>query len=1250
MRKQFFYNNNQTQSKKVRKTLKQKWTKAVCIGTLSATVLTGMPVIPVITAYAQETALALEENSKTYDLQDPELLTPKNISDYYGNKYQTTVIEINITEDGTYTITGTNEVNGAYMDVHITVEDGVKANIILDNVDIKNDDLYDLDMKGCASSDEREPMFPFMDVIGTVNLYLKGENTITTPYRNTYLSKTSGTIFQLYGQLTIREAEGAADGSLKVNNAKKLIASSGSNNDFQDGTFMMESGTVNADGARMEGVNRFFMTGGKLSCAQISASNLKSCYCFQGGKIDAILSLNEDILIAGTELTNTIWCDAIDDCGYKVSRQTVSDLPAEKKVTAINGCPVSMMETKADGTLTTYLRQEKNNVIQVEGTSYLYTYDTTNKCLNKDDGAELCKVQFVVKEENTEKAYRNVNVQKGTEFGNLFKDARYTYEYQTADGIEFTPETTISSDITVTMIPSVRKYDVEIDGTMQQMAYGSSLPAGKIYYSENGRCCYYGDSPVIRDMKLQSLEMITDANGVQYAKISNKEEFMLFGKMIQADNHINGWLTQDIDMEKESLYYSDLTYNGIWEGNGHTISNITSASYGAGGVFCYTLQGTIRNVSFEQVEICEGVSSSQGGICAINRGTIENCRVIGTKAKVTSNYTTDPYQPIGSIAGVNLDTIKNCFTAKSQIDTSALPDNWEENEIVYSIARNYGTVENTYYEADRDAEAEKTEKCAGIARTAERLASGEVCYLLNNQVSDGTQVWYQKLSGTDADAYPTLKKTAENTVYDGYDGCEKAYTNEKDTIPVHDMTFTAAENTITATCERDAAHQAQETITAQNAVYNKKEHVAALTHTAEWEEYELQTGTIQYLRDGKATTDLISAGAITAVVKQGGVQAQIQYTIAKADVPETAPKAEAKVPYTQKKITEDVLGADNNWKISNEDIGKDIPENGSIKIKAMYVGEDAQNYEHTEIEIEVTRSSCDHKLDKVDAVAPTADSTGNKEYYVCKECGKYFEDAQGTKEITKESTVIPKTQPSAVPSAKPSVTPPASKPSTAPATMPTQIQNQVPSPAKKLEETVQSPNVMPGLIQPIVSKKATQKVSWKKVKGADGYLIYASKCSEGDDIRKLQLIKTISSAKVTSYVNKNLEKDTWYKYEVRAYRIVDGKKVAFGRSLQLHALTKGGKEYANPSEVRVKKKKLTLKAGTSKKMNAKVVLPKGKKCQWHIDKLRYIVSDASVLSVSEKGKITAKKAGKATIYAVAQNGKMAKVKVTVTKK
>lgn len=73
-----------TQFKKGNKNLKQIWRKAVSIGTLSAMVLTGIPVVPVTNTYAQETSEVLSENKTVYDLQNPELHTQKTITDYWG--------------------------------------------------------------------------------------------------------------------------------------------------------------------------------------------------------------------------------------------------------------------------------------------------------------------------------------------------------------------------------------------------------------------------------------------------------------------------------------------------------------------------------------------------------------------------------------------------------------------------------------------------------------------------------------------------------------------------------------------------------------------------------------------------------------------------------------------------------------------------------------------------------------------------------------------------------------------------------------------------------------------------------------------------------------------------------------------------------------------------------------------------------------------------------------------------------------
>ena len=519
MRNRFFYNNNQAQAKRVRKSLKQKWTKAVCIGTLSAAMITGVPVIPPISAYTQEVYAAVSENAKIYKLSDPSLVTTKTITDFYGNKTAVSYIDIEITEDGTYTITGSNKVDGKDIDVHISVGKGVKANIVLDNLEVKNTGLYQMDMAGAVGADSRETLFPFMDIEGTVNLYLKGNNTITMPQTmSNGTAKNVGTVFKLYGQLTVRQAEGESAASLTANNTKCLInADCYRGYEYSNGTFLMESGVVKASGASIYGVDRFFMTGGTISCDAVSTKT-KSQYCFMGGEINAGFSIPNARV---GEMRGTSRFDsgkAVDDCGYEMVNMSVYGLPAEAKVSSINGCPVYFTETAEDGSLTAYFRKG-SNVIEIDHTFYLYEYDWSTGMLHLVSDAELCNVQFVTGKGENETTYRNIKVKKGVAMAKLFHDTHYTYTYTTEEGAVFSEATVVDKDLKVIMSSSVRTYNVKIDGESQKMEYGTPLPEGKIYYSARNRCCYYGGSPVAEDMDLTSLELITDNEGVEYGEI-----------------------------------------------------------------------------------------------------------------------------------------------------------------------------------------------------------------------------------------------------------------------------------------------------------------------------------------------------------------------------------------------------------------------------------------------------------------------------------------------------------------------------------------------------------------------------------------------------------------------------------------------------------------------------------------------------------------------------------------------------------
>ena len=206
-------------------------------------------------------------------------------------------------------------------------------------------------------------------------------------------------------------------------------------------------------------------------------------------------------------------------------------------------------------------------------------------------------------------------------------------------------------------------------------------------------------------------------------------------------------------------------------------------------------------------------------------------------------------------------------------------------------------------------------------------------------------------------------------------------------------------------------------------------------------------------------------------------------------------------------------------------------------------------------------------------------------------------------------TATPTTTPTVTPTTTPTVTPtqratatPTVAPTIAPTTVPTAVPTAAPTVAPTVaptaaptKKTVKA-SVSKKLIQPVKASENANRLSWNPVKNADGYFIYASACNENGKERKVKKIADIKNRTTTSYTHKNCEKDTWYKYRITAYRIIGKKKTAISKSLELHSLTKGSKTYENPSRVKIRSgKKLSLKAGSTKKIRAQVIVPKGKK-------------------------------------------------------
>ena len=183
-------------------------------------------------------------------------------------------------------------------------------------------------------------------------------------------------------------------------------------------------------------------------------------------------------------------------------------------------------------------------------------------------------------------------------------------------------------------------------------------------------------------------------------------------------------------------------------------------SGGTGGVCGWNVNGTIKGCDNKGEVI--GLTNV-GGVCGSIRGT----------GKMQSCYNTAIVSGsvnVGGVCGLYLDhgtpngnTIESCYNTGKVSGTSYVGGVCGNNDLK-------GTITNCYYDSGiytgsaigvNNGTVTNTE-----GKTTEQFASGEVCYLLNGGKTDGSQAWYQRLSG---EGYPNLNKDAKNrTVYGAY--------------------------------------------------------------------------------------------------------------------------------------------------------------------------------------------------------------------------------------------------------------------------------------------------------------------------------------------------------------------------------------------------------------------------------------------------------------------------------------------------
>ena len=205
---------------------------------------------------------------------------------------------------------------------------------------------------------------------------------------------------------------------------------------------------------------------------------------------------------------------------------------------------------------------------------------------------------------------------------------------------------------------------------------------------------------------------------------------------------------------------------GVVAAYGDSGKSITScANYGevtntgvgnAGGMAGFFISGTIQNcANYGDVTGTYYVGNliGEGYICNLNN-------VLGT-----GNVTATSADRAGLLVGEISDASSTASGILAYNSSAKLTIN--KTEQTGNAVKAIGKGSLTYLEGKNENDVIK-------AFTAEQLKSGEVAYLLNGSKSEGKLAWYQKLSETDADAYPVLTAAEGNTVYfAAYDYCYK---------------------------------------------------------------------------------------------------------------------------------------------------------------------------------------------------------------------------------------------------------------------------------------------------------------------------------------------------------------------------------------------------------------------------------------------------------------------------------------------
>ena len=702
-------------------------------------------------------------------------------------------IDVEIANSGTYTLTGSNERNGAYVDVCIKVAPQATVDLYFDKLNIVNDDSL-VDSEQTTSYGYSDSISPIV-VDGTVNLHISGDSTIAAV----------SDYFTVNGTLNF---VGDTEGGTLTASASKILP-----------RFMEPKVTA--------GNGEIHYQGGKVVIKTSTASSGKYSWMGNECKIyfestNAVFEGNialKNLYTSLSSLDGINWGDAsyilYDLDGNQKNIVNLSGLPRNGQIIQVNGADenkniVSM--NLCDDLCVDDNGSVNGLIVGRDYTNYMFVCSEGNvkgyQVFTDPDNpyselnSPIYPVTFLDKD-NGNAEITKYYVESGCGIYWPEESDDYTYTYTLANDEDVEKDSRVTDDMTIYVSKVEKgKVNITVDGISRTVNYGvtfGSLGLTGYYKDASTGKLMLPDDRITESRNFAKVKLETQTrDGKEFFKISSSDNLKEFAELVNAGSrNINGYLTTDITVGSDfpmigymqiggsgnffGTVEKDNSYTGTFDGQDHTVTlNDLSGTEASIGLFRYVSSGAvIKNITTEgNVSGSKSVGGLVGeAFCNDGGGvTIERCF---NYAKVTT--TNESQLCVGGIVGMlsavyygnRSMPLKISYCGNIGEASNGIVGSYDAGNIYISNCYNAyeSNMVGTSSASISNSYSRVADEARGIEKSAEAFSSGEVAYLLNRGASEDK--WRQTCgSGT--------PKLSGAMVYAGYADCfaeEMSYAN-----------------------------------------------------------------------------------------------------------------------------------------------------------------------------------------------------------------------------------------------------------------------------------------------------------------------------------------------------------------------------------------------------------------------------------------------------------------------------------------